>query len=133
MRDMLRFQQEFTEKIVMDKYGKRIEAMSNEERQEFMKDLVLHIVDECLEFLRELNWKMHRKSDKPFNREAALKELVDVSKFHMNFLVIMGVNYNEFGNAWIAKHDEVLKRYMNEHNVGPDEFPLFKEYVENGG
>ncbi len=41
----------FVEKVVNNKFGKKIEELTWKEKEEFLKDLVLHITDECHEFL----------------------------------------------------------------------------------
>jgi hypothetical protein len=100
-------QEQFTERVIKERFGKKIEELTWNEKEVFLKDLVLHITDECHEFLREINWKHHRKHDKKYNHEKGKIELVDIFKFFTNFLIIIGITPDEFYCAFHEKSDKV--------------------------
>ena len=112
---MMEIQKDFTEKVIDQKFQKTIADLSLQELQSFLKDLFIHITVECTEVLNEISWKMHKKSNyKMIDRQKLIEELVDVDKFHKNFLVVLQVSEEEFYNAWIEKSKKVEIKFNEE-------------------
>jgi len=114
-KTMMQLQKTFTEKVIKKNFKKTIADLSSEELQSYLKDLFIHITVECTEVLNEISWKMHKRPNyKQINRHKLIEELVDVDKFHKNFLVILQVTEEEFYNAWIEKSKKVEIRFNEE-------------------
>lgn len=99
-------------KVLLNDLGYDIDNLSEEELNELLVTMVIHLVEEGHEILRELNWKIHKRhTKKSLNRENIIGELVDVSKFLTNFLTYMKVTPKEFTTAWDKKTKIVEERY----------------------
>lgn len=115
--EMLKIQKEFNKKLLAEK-GYDIDNLTQEQTEYFIKEYVLHIVDECFELLREINWKMHKKERKVIDRKKIIEELVDIDKFHKNFLMILNVLPEEYKDMWEIKSATVMKRFEDERKEG---------------
>lgn len=80
-------------------FGNDFARMTDEERIEFIKDMLLAGLDEFHEALAEIGWKPWATS-RHINREAFLGELIDVLHFWVNLCLAVG-----------ADADEILYRY----------------------
>ena len=87
--------------------------LSFEERQQFTKDFVLHMNDECHEVLRCVNWKMHRPMTEVVNKEDILEECVDVFKFLLGVLQVWDFTAEEFADMFFDKSKKVEEKFEN--------------------
>jgi len=80
--------------------------------QMHIRDIVLRGVEEMFEALQHLkNSKPHRQTNLPdFEREAFLEETVDAFNYFLSVLVLLGVDANEFHEAYKKKHDKIMQR-----------------------
>ena len=92
--------------------------ISTKESQQFCRDLALRGVEEMFEALAHLkNWKPHRSTDikDELNRDEFLEEIVDALNYFFAMLVMLGVDADEFMQAFEAKnkkiHDRLLGKY----------------------
>lgn len=88
---------------------------SSEEKQQHTKELILHLLSECDEVLREINWKMHRKHDiDQVNTENLVEEIVDVFKFVISLAQTWNVSAAEFMDQFDKKSTVVEQRFEKE-------------------
>lgn len=64
-------------------YDKQIRARNLASTSEWTTTLLLGLVSECDEVLREINWKRHRQQFRQVNKENLAEELADLSKYVM--------------------------------------------------
>jgi len=107
---MIDIQKFFNKKLFRDK-GIDIDCLENNQFHSIIKDYCLHLIDEVLELLRELNWKMHIPWNKELNREKIIEEIVDIDKFQKNILMILNITEEEFIDMWNKKTQKVLDKY----------------------
>ena len=81
--------------------------------QQVCRDLALKGVEEMFEALQHLkNWKTHRETDMPeIDREEFLEEIVDAFNYFFSLMILIGVDVDEFYNAFNAK-DEIIRRRL---------------------
>jgi len=82
-----------------------------------VKDYILHLIKEATEVLDEISWRMHRKSKEFVNRENVLEELVDVNKFNIGLMQILGFTLPEYRDAFIRKSLVVQQRFDQERSL----------------
>lgn len=87
--------------------------ISQKTSQNQLRDTALKGVEEMFEALGHLkNWKPHRDSDVPeINREEFLEEIVDAFNYFYSLIILMGVDSNEFFEAF-KKKDEIIKKRL---------------------
>jgi len=90
---------ESTDALQKSAYGKDIAGLSEEERVEYVRIMLLALVDETMEALHEISWKPWAKA-KYFNRDAFIGELVDASHFIANCAIAAGCTDEE----WEARY-----------------------------
>lgn len=90
--------------------------MSSEEKQEMMKTFVLSLHGEISDLASSINYKDHRRKDKPVNHEAILFKTVDAYRYLLAILNLWEISGEEFANA-LAQKDEFLHyRHSLENN-----------------
>ena len=89
-----------------------IKNLSEKKSQVVIRETALKGVEEMFEALGHLkNWKPHRETEMPdFEREEFLEEVVDSFNYFFSLLILMGVDSNEFFDAFIKKHDIIKDR-----------------------
>ena len=87
--------------------------ISQKTSQNQLRDTALKGVEEMFEALGHLkNWKPHRDTDVPeINREEFLEEIVDAFNYFYSLIILMGVDSNEFFEAF-KKKDEIIKKRL---------------------
>ena len=91
--------------------------IGKKENQVLLRETALKGVEEMFEALGHLkNWKPHRDTDMPeINREEFLEEIVDAFNYFFSLMILIGVDVNEFYNAFDKKdkiiHDRLKKGY----------------------
>ena len=67
---------------------------------------------EALQHLK--NWKPHRQTEMPeIDREEFLEEIVDAFNYFFSLMILIGVDVNEFYNAFLSK-DEIIRNRINQ-------------------
>jgi uncharacterized HAD superfamily protein len=92
-----------------------INHMEDSERTDITKDLLLHLMSEMNELLRELTWKAKRRETSHFVRSNVLEEIVDMLKFVMSIAIIWGFTPEAIFTAFIDKSEVVDQRYRQEY------------------
>lgn len=91
--------------------------ITKKESQQIVRDTVLKGVEEMFESLTQVRgWKPHRLTEiSDFDREAFLEEYVDAFNYFLSVLVMLGVDADEFFEAYVKKdqiiHDRLKKDY----------------------
>lgn len=90
-------------------YGKDPITLGEEERIQFIKDMILALTDELHEFLAETGWKPWATS-RHIHTEAAAGELVDAWHFFMNLMLAIGMTPEDLFVGYMEKRGRNLKR-----------------------
>lgn len=88
------------------------------------KELVLHILSECDELLREIAWKARRRQNAPPVRSNILDEITDLMKLVVAIGCTWGFDHEQMFQAFIEKSDVMEQLYRQE-------FPLY-EIIQSG-
>ena len=84
--------------------------LSTKKAQVTCRETALKGVEEMVEALQHLkNWKPHRKTEMPeIDREEFLEEIVDAFNYFLSLIILIGVDVNEFYDAFLKK-DEIIR------------------------
>lgn len=107
----------FNQRFFIDKLGKDMSELTLEEKQIWTQKYLLHIVKEITEVLDEINFKMHRKEEKPVILSNILEELIDNLKFILGLFQLWGFTYEEVMQGFDDKSTVVEQRYQQEHEL----------------
>lgn len=98
------------QKRLQEIFGNNIDNFSEEQRQQYVKDNVLGLLDEVHEILRETNWKNWKKTKKEINRNKLLEELADALHFFNNLCIAYNFSADELYESYLKKDEKILKR-----------------------
>ncbi len=98
-----------------DSYPEWPVDLSTKKAQITCRETALKGVEEMFEALQHLkNWKPHRKTEMPeIDREEFLEEIVDAFNYFLSLIILIGVDVNEFYDAFLKK-DEIIRGRLNE-------------------
>ena len=102
-------------KLIQEKFPESYESwpldISKKSSQVLLRETALKGVEEMFEALGHLkNWKPHRVTDMPeINREEFLEEIVDAFNYFYSLIILMGVDVDEFYQAF-SKIDDIIRR-----------------------
>ena len=84
--------------------------LSTKKAQVTCRETALKGVEEMFEALGHLkNWKSHRQTDVPeIDRDEFLEEIVDAFNYFFSLMILIGVDVDDFYNAFLKK-DEIIK------------------------
>lgn len=87
--------------------------ISSKTNQVVLRETALKGVEEMFEALGHLkNWKPHRETEVPeIDREEFLEEIVDAFNYFYSLIILMGVDVEEFYNAF-NKKDKIIKERL---------------------
>jgi dimeric dUTPase (all-alpha-NTP-PPase superfamily) len=105
----------FNKKVFLEKYGKEFESLSEEDRITYCKDFFNHTVVEIVEVMQEVPFKMHTNQNKKINKENLLEEFVDVFKYLIGWVQLMGFSRQEFENKFFDKSKIVEERFKKQN------------------
>lgn len=91
--------------------------MTQEEVVSASKDYILHLISEADEFLREMNWKNHRKQSQDFVRSNMLEEWIDIFKYWLSLGLVWGFTPEDFLAEYERKSAVVEQRYKQEFQL----------------
>ena len=88
--------------------------LSEKQSQVTCRETALKGVEEMFEALGHLkNWKPHRETSIPdINKEEFLEEIVDAFNYFFSLIILMGVDVNEFYDAF-NKKDKIIRDRLN--------------------
>ena len=89
--------------------------LTSKKSQQIVRDLALKGVEEMFEALGHLkNWKPHRSTEiKEIDRDEFLEEVVDAFNYFLSMMVLVGVDSDEFYNAYVKKDKKIHSRIKN--------------------
>ena len=101
---------EIIKKKFPDSYNAWPLDISKKSSQIQLRETALKGVEEMFEALGHLkNWKPHRETDLPeINREEFLEEIVDAYNYFFSLMILIGVDVNEFYEAF-NKKDKIIR------------------------
>lgn len=111
-------------------YGYDYEAMTDEERVTFIKDMVLATEDELHEALDEVGWKPWATS-RHVNREAYVGELVDALHFILNLCLVVEVEPEELFTRYMAKSEVNAARQRDGYDGVSTKCPMCKRAYDD--
>lgn len=85
-----------------------------DKKENFTKEIILHLLSECDEILREINWKLHRKRDKIIDRYNLKEEIIDVFKYWLILAQTWEMTPEEFIEEFDRKSMVVEQRFKQE-------------------
>ena len=88
--------------------------ISSKNNQALLRETALKGVEEMFEALGHLkNWKPHRETEVPeINREEFLEEIVDAFNYFYSLIILIGVDVEEFYEAFNKKDDIIKERLI---------------------
>lgn len=92
-------------------------SASSEERQQHTKEIILHLISEADEVLRECNWKMHRKKSLVVREDKMREEIIDVFKYCLTLAQIWNIKPEQFVEEFYRKSDVVEQKYKQEFKL----------------
>jgi hypothetical protein len=114
LQEIFTLREEFMREIADKRgaYGTWPVDISQKKSQQLVREVTLKGVEEIFEALGELkNWKNHRLSENTsFNRELFLEEMVDSFNYFTAALILLGVDSEEFFEAFLKKDAIIHKR-----------------------
>lgn len=78
-----------------------------------IKENVLALIVEASEVLQETNWKPWKVTRHKLNRYDITNELVDIFKFYLNIINVLGITEEEFDTVWDEKDETVKRRFKD--------------------
>lgn len=121
LSDYLLIQLRFQHYYVKKRFGKPLTSLTQREKNDTVRDMVLAAIGELIEFLEKgTNWKGHRVEHE-IDRAAAVEEYVDAMKYLFNIFIYMDITEKEFSAAFIRKSKIVQERFFAEF---PAEAPV---------
>ena len=106
--------EEFMHKIrakIPDAYPDWPVDLGQKSNQKAIREFAFRGMEELFEALLHLkNWKDHRDGDRLFDRDEFLEEMIDAYKYFTAILVLVGVDADEFFDAYQKKHDKICSR-----------------------
>jgi len=89
--------------------------ISTKSGQKLCRELALKGVEEMFEALQHLkNWKDHKLTDVPdVDAEEYLEEIVDAFNYFFSLMILIGVDVDEFYNAF-NKKDEIIRKRLED-------------------
>jgi len=95
--------------LQINSYGQDPASLSQDDKIQFIKDMVLAAEDELHEVLGEVGWKPWATS-RHINEEAYKGELVDTFHFFINLCLVVGMTAEELETRYMAKRQRNAER-----------------------
>ena len=94
-------------------HGHNFAKMSIEDKEQYTRDMILYLLEETHELLRETNFKTYKKTRKPVIKEKIEEELVDIVCFYLNLCLCWDVDAKSIVNAYFKKNKKNIDRVNN--------------------
>lgn len=91
--------------------------LDSKKRVEHLKEYGLLMIDEIMELIRETNWKGHRKDKVHTIDSNILEESIDIFKYWLSIMVLMGYSPEDFIEEYQRKSSVVEQRYKQEKQL----------------
>lgn len=99
---------------IQNSLGYSFSTMTTDKKEEYTKDMVLYLLEETHELLRETNFKSHKKVKKVINVVNIKDELADILHFFINLCIVWDVTPEELTTAFLEKNAKNVKRIESE-------------------
>lgn len=96
-------------------HGHDFDKMDIPAKEQYTKDMVLYLLEETHELLRETNFKTYKKVRKPVNQQKIEEELSDIFLFFSNLCLSWNVSVEKLLEAVFKKQQINFDRVQNEH------------------
>ena len=114
LKQVFEMREEFMYKIcaqIPDAYPEWPVDLGRKSDQKAIREFAFRGMEELFEALLHLkNWKDHRNGVSEFDRDEFLEEMIDAYKYFTAILVLVGVDAQEFFDAYQKKHDIICAR-----------------------
>ena len=89
--------------------------ISEKKSQQILRDTALKGIEEMFEALQHLkNWQPHRATEiQDFDKEEFLEEVVDAFNYFLSVLALVGVDQDDFYEAYLKKDQIIRDRISN--------------------
>lgn len=94
-------------------HGHDFPSMTIEEKEQYTRDMILYLLEETHELLRETNFKTYKKTRKPVIKEKIEEELVDIFCFYLNLCLCWNVDSKSLLKAYFKKNKINVDRVNN--------------------
>lgn len=92
--------------------------LSQKEKVDWTKEYILHIMSECDELLREMNWKVHRNEAPENIIISNLKEeIIDLMKYVLSISLVWDMDSYDLYEEFQRKSEVVQQRYKQEFEL----------------
>jgi len=89
--------------------------MSLKDKEQYSKDMILYLLDEVHELLREINFKSYKKVKKDINIDNIHEELADIGAFFNNLCLCWGVSPDSYFKAYKNKNQKNIARVSDKN------------------
>ncbi len=114
LSQIFELREEFMKKInsnIPDAYPQWPVDLSAKSDQKAIREFAFRGMEELFEALLHLkNWKDHRAGAPEFDRAEFLEEMIDAYKYFTAILILVGVDSDEFFEAYLSKHNKICSR-----------------------
>ena len=115
LSEIFEMRESFMELLEQSKPGSYPEwplDISTKQSQQVLRDTALKGIEEMFEALQHLkNWKPHRTTEMPdFDSVEFLEEVVDAFNYFLSVLVLVGVDKDDFFDAYVKKDNIIRDR-----------------------
>lgn len=95
---------------------------NNEFDEEKFKVHLILMIKEAFEVFDEINYKPHMKK-KQINFDKIKEELIDVFKYYLNLIILLGIDFNEIDNIFTNKTKKIIAKIKkeSEHELDNDQ------------
>ena len=97
----------------------KLSDMNEVEINDWTKQMILELFSEVNEFLREINFKRHRKPTMTI-KSNMIEEWIDIFKYWLTIGLLQGWTPENFLDEYKRKSDVVLQRYQQENEIDYD-------------
>lgn len=98
------------QKKLQSLHGHNFETMDIQAKEQYTKDMVLYLLEETHELLRETNFKTYKKVRKPIVKEKIEEELIDMLCFYTNLCIVWDVNVDDLMRVYEKKNQINIER-----------------------
>lgn len=113
LKEIFEIQNKFTKKLFKEKFNiDDVKEISNNSKQrvKWSKEYIISVQSKAIEFLEQMNWKMHLDKNEMFVKDNYLEIGVDILKYTFGLLIINGFNDEEIYNKFLEKSEVVEEK-----------------------
>lgn len=127
--DRLELMLKLQRNLQRDAYGLDPSHLSDIDKMEFIRSMILACTDELHEALNETGWKPWASSNH-INMDAYKNELVDAWHFMMNLMIVVDMDADELHARYLEKREKNITRQKDGYD-GLDKCPMCKRAYDD--